>query len=403
MKTLVRLPNDFMRDLTKRALSRVYPLETASAVSEDFRELTLVDPSLHRALRRALYHRCEIWRGFGDAGELRFQDRGQARVFQPVGGPAVVLARPHERTFEVIYSECESVGVRDRWKWPMRLARDVFFRTAEARGSITLHAAFLTYKGDGYLVVAPKGGGKTTVLLSLLISRNAEFGANDCTLVGRSDRGFELQSVPFGVRIGLGWWRAHFTDKRVGADHLGQPYSQLMRMSDEALWLEDRKIELTGPDFCDLFSVGTVSRAPLRFVILPRLTLGGGVLTIRRIKESDTLQLSFQTGRLPSYELDPLGIRCGRSLDDPGLLEELASRIPRTRYRATQLDQSSSNPLLLRSMRSRGERLLLCRRCGPDVHQSPASVVRRNRGRPSAKHPSVRGAPQVRARSSTRP
>jgi hypothetical protein len=91
---------------------------------------------------------------------------------------------------------------------PSRVHLLEYLRTAallveEARGTLILHAAATITGGRAYLILGPKGAGKSTTMLHLVLEHGHEYLSGDRVLVSRGPRGLRVRGWPDYPCLGL--------------------------------------------------------------------------------------------------------------------------------------------------------------------------------------------------------
>ncbi|MBT2398268.1 hypothetical protein [Streptomyces sp. ISL-100] len=144
-------------------------------------------------------------------------------------------------------------------RYALRVIREVVLRCAEHRGWTAFHAAAGTVDGHGVLIAGASGAGKTTVLTALAAHRRADLIGSDRVLVTESAT--NVVGVPISVRIAGGTLSALAPNRNL-------PPHSLLPTGFGAT----RKASCTPHDFAHAFAARVRESAPLRLVVLPRLT-----------------------------------------------------------------------------------------------------------------------------------
>ncbi|WP_200259828.1 hypothetical protein [Streptomyces sp. HSG2] len=144
-------------------------------------------------------------------------------------------------------------------RYALRVIREVVLRCAEHRGWTAFHAAAGAVDGHGVLIAGASGAGKTTVLTALAAHRRADLIGSDRVLVTESAA--SVVGVPISVRIAGGTLSALAPNRNL------PPHSVLPTDFGAA-----RKASCTPHDFAHAFAAHVRESAPLRLVVLPRLS-----------------------------------------------------------------------------------------------------------------------------------
>ncbi|MEU3282499.1 hypothetical protein [Streptomyces antibioticus] len=144
-------------------------------------------------------------------------------------------------------------------RYALRVIREVVLRCAEHRGWTAFHAAAGAVDGQGVLIAGASGAGKTTVLTALAAHRRADLIGSDRVLVTESAT--SVVGVPISVRIAGGTLSALAPNRNL-------PPHSLLPTGFGAT----RKASCTPHDFAHAFAARVRESAPLRLVVLPRLS-----------------------------------------------------------------------------------------------------------------------------------
>lgn len=143
-------------------------------------------------------------------------------------------------------------------RYALRVIRDVVLRCAEPRGWAAFHAAAGAVGGHGVLIAGASGAGKTTVLTALAAHHRADLIGSDRVLVTQAAA--SVVGVPISVRIAGGTLSALPPGQ-------GLPPHKLLPAGSSG-----GKASCTPHDFAHAFAARVRESAPLRLVVLPRLS-----------------------------------------------------------------------------------------------------------------------------------
>ncbi|GAA1898968.1 MULTISPECIES: hypothetical protein [Streptomyces] len=144
-------------------------------------------------------------------------------------------------------------------RYLLRMIREVAMRCAESRGWALFHASAAAVGGHGVLVAGPSGAGKTTVLTALAARCRADLIASDRAAV--TGGAASVVGIPLSVRIAGGTLAA-----------LGPGYGLPPHRRPPGVFGSPRKVSCTPQDFAHAFGARVREEAPLRLIVLPRLT-----------------------------------------------------------------------------------------------------------------------------------
>ena len=205
---------------------------------------------------------------------LCYEKQGEKRVLYS-SGDLVIL--DYKKNIAQVFSKTSS-RLHER---VFTLLLSIIGELGEKRGLHRIHALGISRKGKGGLVLAPEGGGKTTLALSLLNSGDFKLVSDDTPLLDRN-----LLLHPFPLRIGV----------RLGT-HLDIPPQYLrpferMKHANKILididfyrdkiekdpvslsWILFSKISKNQKETC---SIEKISRLSLFLLLLKYLVIGRGV------------------------------------------------------------------------------------------------------------------------------
>ena len=155
----------------------------------------------------------------------------------------------------------------------MRIARELAMERARSDGHLLLHAACLAAGDDALLVAAPKGGGKTSVLLGGLLDGGFRFVSNDRVAVRASAFGYVARGIPTLVsvrRATLDWNPplCRRVESRVTRHWLTLDGETNARKP--ANWSAS-SVDLAPAQVCELLGVEARASARVRALVFPRL------------------------------------------------------------------------------------------------------------------------------------
>lgn len=174
----------------------------------------------------------------------------------------------------------------------MRVVRELAMNHARRAGTLFLHAACVSLGGRGLIIAAPKGGGKTTLLIHAMRAPSARYVGNDRVGVFRVDGGAELRGVPVivclreealrfapGLRDRLidGWYRWELTLDECRSRPGAPPRP----------WLDGR-YGITPAQFCALVERPRVDRVAPAAVVFAELTGQRGTVRLVPLSEDET-------------------------------------------------------------------------------------------------------------------
>jgi hypothetical protein len=92
----------------------------------------------------------------------------------------------------------------EAWMDLVELIRDLVLRHEEKRGTVVLHAACAFKEGEATLIVGPKGAGKSTTLLDMVLHRGFQLLSGDKALLTIRDGSFRVSGWPDYPHLGAG-------------------------------------------------------------------------------------------------------------------------------------------------------------------------------------------------------
>ncbi len=166
---------------------------------------------------------------------------------------------------------------------PMRVVRAFIILLLAEKGWSYVHCGCLVSNGIGIGLVGPKGAGKTTTLLNVLLGNKYGFLANDKVAMQAKGAGIEVLGFPIasGVRVGTLLALPRLRSSLVGPVDRGKErcggetddwMHQLPRLQDEKESV--RRVHVTPVELCARLNVKVVPNTLLRVLIEPRYELG---------------------------------------------------------------------------------------------------------------------------------
>ena len=184
---------------------------------------------------------------------------GQVGWWRPAPAPHLpadhLYAKDAEGRLHIVLHAGTDRGER----YVLRVVREVVLRCAEHRGWAAFHAAAGAVDGHGVLIAGASGAGKTTVLTALAAHRRADLISSDRALV--TEAAASVVGVPISVRIAGGTLSAL-------ASNSSLPPHSVLPTGFGAM----RKASCTPRGFAHAFAARVRESAPLRLVVLPRLS-----------------------------------------------------------------------------------------------------------------------------------
>lgn len=205
----------------------------------------------------------------------RYMDRcGSVRFVEPMTGDEYVV-QPQQSRF-MFYSRFES---QRSFTEAMRFVRLVLAKLGEVQGYLGLHAAGVSIGGKGVLIGGGKFAGKTTAVLSLCLSGQADLLSNDKCLVRAGGPCLHSVSWPLeGMLVGLGSLAAHATRARdlIGGEGLvvkqqWMPDSHGMDLHPFRNWYSQRKLFLTPQEIETRLGIRRSPQITVELFLFPNL------------------------------------------------------------------------------------------------------------------------------------
>lgn len=180
-----------------------------------------------------------------------------------------------------VYNPDIAVGAKD----VRRLIRNqMCMRAMESRGALVLHgAAFANTNGDGVLVLAHRGGGKTSVFLAALANK-ARFLSAERILLHRDQDSILLHASPETITFFPGTL-AVFPETQ----HL------VKNVSKDNYWIRESKVRFDWRDIASCFSCSPAKhRVTLNTIVYPRFVEGITPLHVETVPVSERMR-EFQS------------------------------------------------------------------------------------------------------------
>jgi hypothetical protein len=163
----------------------------------------------------------------------------------------------------------------------MRVVRELTMDQVVATGGLLVHGAAVAYGDDVVVMAGPKGRGKTTLLLSLLLTTGARYVCNDRCVARLGETGVTARGLPTLVSL-----------RRDGLAGFPALRRRLLAERPELAPALDpsapgaRGASLTPPEACRLLGCGTASGGRLAAVLFPRVGADTTRPALTRLSES---------------------------------------------------------------------------------------------------------------------
>ena len=153
----------------------------------------------------------------------------------------------------------------------MRVVRELAMLESLERGDLLVHAAAAVHRGRAILIAGQKRAGKTTTLLSLLSSGQAQYLSNDRVLVDRSGRPPMAYGLPTIVKI-----RADALEYLPGlpAPREGRHYLTAREYDEGSTLIEPARRadrSMSPAQLCRWLGVDSTAAAPVGLVVFVRV------------------------------------------------------------------------------------------------------------------------------------
>lgn len=177
----------------------------------------------------------------------------------------------------------------------LRLMRETTLRALEVARCVSLHAAAVTLRDRGILIVGPSGAGKTSLLVAFLLAGSA-FVCNDRAILTPDAR--DVLTLPLPVRVGVG--TAVSVPQlleliKVGRFHRRQEIAwdciSGASGTETDHWRSGRKFELSPVELCDTFRCPYVTNAPIHAIIVPSISRHPCAPHLEPIATSDAMRI----------------------------------------------------------------------------------------------------------------
>jgi hypothetical protein len=241
----------------------------------------------------------ELWRRGPDPTGATIDgfalDTGNVRLPLWRSGPAEIVAFEREyRVFYVVSPDRREVrlvapaaGMTMRNSL-MRTVRELAMLATERAGGLIVHGAAAVVDGSGLVLAGPKKSGKTTLLVHLL-SRGAQFVANDRVVVTVDAVPPAMRGLPTIVAVRAGTARRFpaFEDRlRARGFHAwwriaDRPALRSRHAPPPSVW------PLSPAQLVALLGVRRTATAAISAIVFPRVTGLPGGIELRRLASSD--------------------------------------------------------------------------------------------------------------------
>lgn len=173
--------------------------------------------------------------------------------------------------------------------YAVRAFREAFHRDREESGALMMHAGACAWAGNGVMIVGDKGAGKTTLLLAACLAGEADYIANDRTMIAGSAAAaaWTVSGFPLALRVHPGTFSAlpRLTDLARRARELERPqHEAFSRPGSDIAELAasadmSTKLELTPREMTTRLGIPVVERASLLMMVFPRIRPDEGRVT----------------------------------------------------------------------------------------------------------------------------
>ncbi len=189
-----------------------------------------------------------------------------------------------DKTQVHIISPKKNKGLR---KAAMRVIREFAMNHSHRKGDLIIHGAAFVFGNDGVIVAGPKGSGKTSLLICVLLNTQVRFAANDRVSVIFDAKGPALHGIPTIISIKRqtpGFFQQSFLASPLGfIDY---------RLNTNEIRLNTRELPKYDPldslsvspaQFCSLLRVRPIARGNVRAIVFSQITGRKGAFELREL------------------------------------------------------------------------------------------------------------------------
>jgi len=159
------------------------------------------------------------------------------------------------------------------WRYTLLMIVSEIIATHARAHQLDLHAASNVSGHKGYVLVGPKGAGKSTVSLHLASTGGARLMSNDRTFLEPEAGGVVIaRGLPTGLRL------RPETVRGLPALHVNQPWTELLPTYRRAelhafdrSWPDGTELLLSPAQVADRLGVGRAAEAPVQALLFPEL------------------------------------------------------------------------------------------------------------------------------------
>lgn len=215
-----------------------------------------------------------------DVKGLKYQFRGDQFVVKNLRSGNFYIVDSSTRTVFYVGENISSWGGEVH-----QLIRDMITRDVEKKGVIMVHAGAVVIDGTCLGIGGEKGKGKTTLIASLLLEKNAGYLSNDRTCMLDSGGCIKVYGWPTTCNIAVGTL-AHFEKLR---QYL--PDVKYLDVDLQQLWYSGEKLHLTPQEILAVFDVKFVRQTRLNMFIFPELHPFVKKVKVRQLNKNEVIGL----------------------------------------------------------------------------------------------------------------
>lgn len=223
------------------------------------------------------------------------------------------------------------------WRYTLLMIVSEMIATHARARQLDLHAATSVIGNEGYVLVGPKGAGKTTVSLHLASTGGARLMSNDRTFLEPGASGAVIaRGLPTGLRL------RPDTVRELPALHVNQPWTELLpiwRLAElyafDRTWPDGAELLLSPAQVADRLGVGRTAEAPVRALLFPELDPHlAGVAATRMATPDVERSLAQNVFGRGLGDRDPTIFEFGRPVvTPPDVVTKIASSVDAYRVR----------------------------------------------------------------------